>query len=95
MLEHLSTCPVVLTEKNPLIFRLFYDLAHFSSINYVILMGKMYIYRQKMNENDIFFTYFLIELKIRLDIEKTICELNNTIILFNKKWRTILESLQY
>ncbi len=39
----------------------------------------MYIYRQKMNENTIYFNYFLNELKFKLDIEKTICETNNTL----------------
>ncbi len=34
----------------------------------------MYIYRQKMNDNTIYFNYFWNELKFKLDIEKTICE---------------------
>ncbi len=86
------TCPVVLTE-NHVIFGLFYDLIHFSLINYVILIGKMYIYRDKMNEKEIFFKYFLTELKFKLNIEKTICESNNTITFFNKKGVNILEAL--
>ncbi len=57
-----STCPVVLTEKH--------------AINYIILLGKMYIYRHKINENTIYFNYFLNELKFKLDIEKIICETN-------------------
>ncbi len=52
----------------------------------------MYIYRQKMNENTIYFNYFLNELKFKLDIEKTICETKNTLIQFNRKWATILDS---
>ncbi len=40
-----------------------------------------------MNENTV---YFLNELKFKLDIEKTICETNNTRTQFNKKWATIL-----
>ncbi len=52
-----STCPVVLTEKH-VIFGLYYDLTHFTAINYIILLGKMYIYRQKMKENTIYFNYF-------------------------------------
>ncbi len=83
---------MVLTEKH-VIFGLYYDLTHFSTINYIILLGKMYIYRQKMNENTIYFNYFLNELKFKLDIEKTICETNNTLTQFNKKWATILDSL--
>ncbi len=37
--------------------------------------------------------YLLNELKFKLDIEKTICETNNTLTQFNKKWATILDSL--
>ncbi len=49
---------MVLIEKH-VIFGLFYDLIHFSSINYVLLLGKMYIYRQKMTEREISLTVFL------------------------------------
>ncbi len=38
-----STCPVVLTETH-VIFGLCYDLIHFSPINYIILLVKIYIY---------------------------------------------------
>ncbi len=58
--------------RKHVIFGLYYDLTHFSAINYIILLGKMYIYRQKMNENTIYFNYFLNELKFKLDIETTI-----------------------
>ncbi len=40
----------------------------------------------------IYCNYILNELKFKLDIEKTICETNNTLTLFNKKWATILAS---
>ncbi len=53
----------------------------------------MYIYRQKMNENTIYFNHFLNELKFELDIEKTICKTTNTLTTFNNKWATILDSL--
>ncbi len=46
-----------------------------------------------MNEKEISFKYFLTELKFKLDIEKIICESNNTITFFNKKWTNILEAL--
>ncbi len=45
-----------------------------------------------MNENPIYFNYFLNDL-IKLDIEKTICEIYNTLTQVNKKWATILDSL--
>ena len=89
-----STYPVVLTEKH-ILFGIYYDLKYFVAINYIILLGKMYIYRQKMNEKIICFNYFLNELKFKLDIEKTICETKNTLSLFNKRWDTILKSLQH
>ncbi len=44
----------------------------------------MYIYRQKMNENTLYFNYFLNELKFKLDIKKTICETNNTLTKFKR-----------
>ncbi len=73
----------------------FYDTdmidTHFSAINYIILLGKMYIYRQKTNESTIYFNYFLNELKFKLNVEKTICETKSTLTQFNKKWATILE----
>ncbi len=62
-----------------------------SDINYIILHGKMYIYRQNMNENTIYLNYFFNEFKFKLDIEKTTCETNNTLTQFNKKWATILD----
>ncbi len=72
-----STCPMVLIEK-PVIFGLYFDLIHFSSIHFVLLLGKMYNYRQKCNEKTIYFNYFWNELKCKLDITKTIGETNNT-----------------
>ncbi len=81
---------MVLTEKH-VMFDLYYDLSHFSAINYIIFLGKIDICRQKMNENTIYFKYFLNELKFKLNIEKTICEINNTLTQFNKKWATILD----
>ncbi len=53
----------------------------------------MYIYRQKIKENSIYFNYFLNEL-FKLDIEKTICETSNTFEQFKKKWAIIIESLK-
>jgi hypothetical protein len=87
-----SSCPVVLTEKH-IIFGIFYDLKYFSAINYVVLLAKMYIYRQKMKEKILYFKYFLHELKYRLDIERTICETTNLLPIFEKKWAGILNSL--
>ena len=90
--NNVSNCPVVLTEKH-VIFGLYYDLKYFTSINYVLLLGKMYIYRQKMQEKELSFKYFLHELKNRLMIEKSICESNNGLLEFNRKWESIIEIL--
>ncbi len=65
----MSTCSVVLMEKH-VIFDLYYDLTHYSAITYLILLGKVYIYKQKMNEKTIYLNYFFNELKFKLDIEK-------------------------
>ncbi len=67
---------MVLIEKQ---LGLYYDLTSFSAINYINLLGL------KMNANTIYFTYFLNELKFKLDTEKTICKTNNTLTQFNKK----------
>ncbi len=74
--NNVSNCPVVLTEKH-VIFGIYYDLKFFSSINYVLLLGKMYVYRQKMQEKEISCKYFLHELEKKLVIEKSICEKNS------------------
>ncbi len=67
------TYTVFITE-NHLIFSLSYDSNHFLSINYVICLGKIYLYTQIMSEKGIYFIYFLIKPKFKLDIEKIICE---------------------
>ncbi len=46
-----------------------------------------------MIENTTYFNYFLNEIKFKLDIEKTVCETNNTLIQFNNIWATIRDSL--
>ena len=48
------------------------------------LLAKMYVYRQKMQEIELSFKYFLHELEIRLIIEKSICKGNNDLLEFNR-----------
>ena len=86
-----SDCQVILSKKH-VIFGFYYDLMYFSGINYVILLGKMYIYRQKMIEGSICLDNFLPHLKSKLEIEETICQKNNNFLNFEKKWRAILQS---
>ena len=87
-----SDCPVSLTVKH-VIFGIYYDLNHFSAINYIILLGKMYIYRQRLNEKGVSFEFFLNELRFKLEVEKTIYESNSTLTKFNQKWGNILHKL--
>ena len=89
--NNISDCEIVLTKKH-VIIGIYYDLNHFSSINYVILLAKMYIYCQKMNKSNVSFNTFLLIVKNQLNIEGNICENNNTIVAFNKKWKTVIES---
>ena len=90
--NNVSSCPVVLT-LNHVIFGIYYDMKYFSGINYVLLLGKMYLCRQKMNGKSLEFSKFLKELKSRLEIEEIICKTNNKAHTFEKKWRNILELL--
>jgi hypothetical protein len=90
-----SDCEVTITIKH-ILLGFFYDLKYFSSINYVVLLGKFYIYRQKMNDGTICLRNFLSLLKYKLDIEKTICQNSDhphTLLHFNTKWSTIYEAL--
>ncbi len=60
-----------ITEKH-VIFGIFYDLKHFSCINYIIILAKYYIYKQSLNEKVIAFNNFLILLKQKLETEENI-----------------------
>ena len=53
----------------------------------------MYIYRQKYSDSQINVINFLIHLRHRLDIERKICEKNNRVGHFEKKWSNILALL--
>jgi hypothetical protein len=82
----------ILTLKH-VIFGLYYDINHFANINYIILLAKFYIYRQRYAEKDINLNHFIIILKSRLTIERMICENNNTLTTFDKKWSEIWEAV--
>ena len=90
--NEVSTCPVMISEKH-VIFGIYYDLKYFADINYIILLGKMYIYRQKLNGENVNFNAFLKIIKNRLEIEKAICNNNQNSTQFNKKWTSVLQSL--
>ena len=88
----ISQTQIVLSEKH-VVLGIYYDNNFYSNINYIILCSKMYIYRQKFTESNISFINFLKQLKYKLEIEKTICQIQNTIPHFNKKWENIISSL--
>ena len=75
------------------ILGLYYDNLHFSCINYIILLAKMYIYRQKYNDSPIDIINFLVHLHCKLNIERKICENNTSVENFNVKWSDILRML--
>ncbi len=58
-----------------------------------IIKGRMVISYNSLYLDTIYFNYFINELKFKLDIEKTICETNNTLAQFIKKWATKLDLL--
>jgi len=88
----MSETKVILSEKH-VMFGIYYDNKFYSNINYIILCSKMYIYRQKLREDHVVFNNFLKQLKYKLDIEKSICQNQNTIPHFNKKWEQIISIL--
>ena len=90
--NEVSTCPVVLSKKH-VIFGIHYDLTYYGAVNYVILFGKMYIYRQKMNSKNLCIDFFINELKFKIELEKTMCKKNGNLSMFNQKWYSVKEEL--
>ena len=63
------------------------------ALNYCILCAKYYVYIQRLvNENRIDFYEFLVQLKFKLSIEKSICKQNNSLYKF-KRYDDIYDSL--
>ncbi len=56
----------------------------FQALNFCTLNAKYYIYRQRLNKNNIDLYEFLIELKYKLKIEQNVCIQNNTTKAFDK-----------
>ena len=73
------------------VFGIYYDNIHFSCINYIILLAKMFIYRQKYNDSQIDIIRFLIHLYRKLEIERKISEKTNNTDAFHKRWSEILK----
>ena len=87
-----STTQVHLTKKH-IIFGVYYDLSHFTAVNYVILLAKWYIYTHTYLERKIELYNFLVILKHHLNIERQISYCNGRKEEFNKKWSNIIENL--
>lgn len=83
---------VKLTTKH-ILFGLYYDNLAFSTINYVLLLGKWYIKRQVESDRLIDFYNFLGLLKYNLLIERMICSKLLKMESFNKKWGKIFDYL--
>ena len=90
--NNVSECKVILTKKH-VIFGIYYDLKYFKAINYVILLAKMYIYKQKLNNSILSFDNFVLYLKYNLKVEQFICEKNGDKTKFEKTWTKIIEKL--
>ena len=70
--NRLAKNKVKITTKH-IIFGFYYDKSYFCNINYVIILAKWYIYRQKLKDGSICFMNFIVELKNKLCIEEYIC----------------------
>ena len=90
--NNISECKVILTKKH-VIFGIYYDLKYFKAINYVILLAKLYIYKQKLNNSILSFDNFVLYLKYNLKVEQYICEKNGDKIKFEKTWLHIIKKL--
>ncbi len=62
-------------------------------INYCILNGKWYIYRQKLHEKIVFFPVFLSELKYNLEVEKYTMTKECQLDTFLDKWNMLYEAI--
>lgn len=82
---------IICTQKH-IIFGIFYDNIYYSHINYVLLIGKWYIYRQNLNKRPICFYNFLKHLKRRLEIEECICRKNNSSHTYHTRWDILLDN---
>jgi hypothetical protein len=62
-------------------------------INYCILMGKWYIYTQRLRENTLFFIEYLQKLKNYINTEKFILYTEQKERVFERKWKVLYDAL--
>ena len=70
-------------EKDPII----------NQFNFILLMGRYYIYKAKKAGTKLDVYLFLIECKNHLSMEQNIMAANNESEKFNKNWSDIFENL--
>ena len=87
-----STLKVQLSKKH-ILFGMYYDNLDFSTLNYVILLSKWYIYTHVYRERKTDLHGFLVLLKHHLEMERQIQYCNGKITQFNKKWNLIYNKL--
>lgn len=62
-------------------------------LNYCILIGKWYIFKQKYRGKAFSFVEYLFELKAELEIEKYLLKLEDKFEVFLLKWNILYEAL--
>ena len=65
------------------------DTKKHTTINACIILAKWYIYKNKLNESQIFLYKFLCDLKYYIMIERTIAIKNQKMTQYNQKWQQI------
>jgi hypothetical protein len=66
---------------------------HINTLNACILLAKWHIYKQKLNEKEIFFYKFLCEIKYYINTERTIAIRSNQPIEYINTWKIVEDYL--
>jgi hypothetical protein len=61
----------------------------FQTLNACLLLAKWFVYRRKLDESEVFFRLYLCDLKLNLDLEKTIALRNNNLSKYVKRWQLV------
>jgi hypothetical protein len=64
-----------------------------NTLNACLLLAKWHVYKNKLNESEIFFYNFLCDLKYNLNLEKTIAIRNNRLDKYTTKWQFVEDFL--
>jgi exonuclease III len=62
---------------------------YIDTLNACLLLAKWHVYKNKLNDSEIFFYNFLRELKYNLDTEKLIALRNDKLHLYTNKWQFV------